>query len=82
MKSAKAIGGLLGSILGILLYIVLVAAIYALPVKLLMNYLLTQQVLMAVFGVSVISIYKAWAINFLCGVLFRTSSSSSSKSSN
>lgn len=74
----------LTAFLGIgLLAIFVVAALalfMALPVMWIVNYLFTPAVLASVFGVHVIGFWQAFWLNFLCGALFRNSSSASEKS--
>lgn len=48
--------------------------IFALPVMLLWNWLMP-----AIFGLAKISFWQAWGLSFLSGLLFRPTSSSSSK---
>ena len=54
-----------------------VSLITAIPTYFLWNWLMP-----ALFGVKAITFWQAWGINFLAGILFKNSSSSSSKNSN
>ena len=66
-KFAKALGLL------VLLFVVLsfVAFVIGLPVMWIVNYLFTQQVLMAVFGVPQLTFWKAFWLAGLTGLLFK-----------
>ena len=61
-----------------LLIIGFVSVAFAFPTKWLVNYLFTPCVIHSLFGVGQISVYQALALNFLCGTLFKGSSSNSS----
>jgi hypothetical protein len=56
------------------------AAVAAYPTKWLVNYVFTDQVRLSLFGVAQIGFWRALALNFMCGILFKGSSSSSSSS--
>ncbi len=53
-----------------LMFIVGVALLFSLPTMLLWDWLMP-----AIFGLPKISIFKAWGVNFLSGILFRKSAS-------
>jgi hypothetical protein len=72
-KLATVIGG----IVLIILAIAGVSIVMAYPVKWLVNYLFTPGVLMAVFGVTKFSIWRALWLSVLCGLLFKSTVSSS-----
>lgn len=52
--------------------------LFSWPVELLANYVFTPSTLIALFG-GPLTIWKAWGLNILCGFLFKSISSSSSK---
>lgn len=53
------------------------AAIFAFPIMLLVNYLFTTHVILAVFGVAKISFWQALGLGILSGMLFKSSSKKS-----
>ena len=55
------------------------AVLMAYPVKWLVNYVFTDGVRLALFGVVKISVWKAFFLNMLCGFLFKSTASVSSK---
>lgn len=61
-----------GAILIVMVLVFIVAAILALPMMLLINYIFSEAALIAVFGGS-IGFWKAFWLNFLAGMLFKTS---------
>jgi hypothetical protein len=73
---AKFLAGLI-VFLGYMAMVVALAVIMAFPVKWLVNYVFTDAVRLTVFGVAQITVWRALALNILCGFLFKSSSSSS-----
>lgn len=67
------IGGL-AMILGFLVLITFVGFLFAYPTMWLVNYLFTAQILTLVFGVAKLSVWQAWALNFVSGILFKSTS--------
>jgi len=67
----------LGIGIGVLAIIIIavVSLVAAIPTYFLWNWLMP-----AIFGIKVVTFWQAWGINFLTGILFK--SSSSSKNSN
>lgn len=61
-----------GAILVVCVIVFIVAAIFALPMMLLVNYIFSDAALLAVFG-GPIGFWKAFWLNFLAGMLFKTS---------
>jgi hypothetical protein len=59
--------------------IAVIATIGAYPTKWLVNYVFTDGVRQTLFGMPRIDFRHALALNFVCGILFKGSSSSSSK---
>jgi hypothetical protein len=55
-----------------------IAAVMAFPMMWLMNYLFASSFLQFVFGVTQFTFWKAFWLNFLCGILIRSSPPSSS----
>jgi hypothetical protein len=62
--------------LAVLLLVVIsfVAFVIGLPVMWIVNYLFTQQVLMAVFGIPQLMFWKSFWLAVLTGLLFKSSS--------
>lgn len=56
-------------LLGLLVLITGIGLLFAFPTMWLVNYLFAATLLTKVFGVSAFSIWKAWALNFLVGML-------------
>lgn len=54
------------------------SCVLAVPTMLLVNYVFSEAALMAVFG-GAIGFWKAFWLNFLCGILFKSSISSATK---
>ena len=65
-----------GAILFVVAILGLVAAIMALPTMLIVNYLFTSAVLLSVFGIPALTFWKAFWLTFLCGFLFKSSTTS------
>jgi len=63
----------------VIVVVALVAAIGAYPTKWLVNYVFTDSIRVSLFGVAQIGFWRALALNFLCGILFKGSTSTSSK---
>jgi len=55
------------------------AIVMAYPTKWIVNYLVSPSALMMVFGAPVLTIWKAIALNFICGSLFKSSSTCNCK---
>lgn len=54
--------------------IVLIAALSAIPVMLLWDWLMPT-----LFGLKTITLFQAWGLNVLCGILFKSKSSNKTK---
>ncbi|MGB7957236.1 MAG: hypothetical protein WCF77_00110 [Minisyncoccia bacterium] len=52
--------------------LVIVGLLMGYPVMWLMNYLIAPTALQAVFGISQMTFWKAFWLNVLCGLLFKT----------
>lgn len=63
-------------ILGVVVIVVLLATLMALPVMWLWNWLIPT-----IFGLTKVTLGQAWGLNVLCGFLFKSYPSNSSKSS-
>lgn len=71
-KFLKATGAVVVGIVAICL----VAVLFTLPVKWIVNYLFTPQTIFALFGVYQLSFWKAMALSVLCTWLFKGGASS------
>lgn len=72
VKAVGAVVLLIGLIIGLSL-------LAAWPTMLLINYLIVPSLLIKIFGIPSLTFWKAFWLNFLTGILFRSSSTSSSK---
>jgi hypothetical protein len=70
----------LGFILLAALFVILVAALIALPIMWLVNWLIVPKLIYAIFGVYKLNFWKALGIGLLSGSLFKSVQSTSSKS--
>ena len=61
-----------GAVVLLLVIVSFVALVIGLPVMWIVNYLFTQQVLMAVFGIPQLTFWKAFWIANLTGLLFQS----------
>jgi hypothetical protein len=61
----------LTTIVGFITLLVLVTLVFALPTMLLWDWLMPE-----LFGLKEITLFQAWGLNFLCGILFKTNGSS------
>ena len=59
--------------------IVGVAFLSAYPTLWLVNYLFTPNTLISLFGIAQLTFWKAFWLNFLCSILFKSSNTSTSK---
>ena len=62
----------LTTIVGFITLLVLVTLVFALPTMLLWDWLMPE-----LFGLKEITLFQAWGLNFLCGILFKSNGSSS-----
>lgn len=53
--------------------------LFAYPTMWVVNYLFTPNTIISLFGIAQLTLWKALWLNFICGVLFKGSNSSSSK---
>ena len=58
-----------GAVVGFVALVVGLSALFAVPVMLLWNYVVPHQ-----FGLKEIDFLHAWALNVLCGFIFKSSS--------
>jgi len=65
---------LIVKILGTISFIILIALLFALPTMWLWNYLMPD-----IFSLKEINVVQALCMNLLCGMLFKSNSSSSKK---
>lgn len=61
----------------LLIIVVLLGLLLAFPTKWLINGLFSQAFLLFLFGTTKISVWTAWGINILCGLLFKSTETSS-----
>ena len=72
VKAVGAVVLVLGLVIG-------VAFLYAYPTLWLVNYLFTPNTLISLFGIAQLTFWKAFWLNFLCSILFKSSNTSTSK---
>lgn len=63
--------------LGFVALIGALGLLFAIPIAYLLEYVFAPAVLTAVFGTATISVWKAWGISILFGLLFKSHVSSS-----
>lgn len=68
---AKLVGVLIG-IIGFVGFVVGLSLLFAFPTKWIANYLFTPGVLYSLFGITSLTVWKAWALNAICGTLFKS----------
>lgn len=73
----KLIAGFV-AVVTVIAFIVGLSFLLAYPTMWLVNYLFASAFLTFVFGAAKLSVLKAWALNFVAGILFKSSVSSSS----
>jgi hypothetical protein len=66
------------ALLGFLVLLVGFGFLFAYPTMWLVNYLFTNSLLLSVFGIAKLTVFKAWALNILCGSLVRSRSAGTS----
>ena len=74
-KFLKAVG----AVVVVFFTVVGISILMAYPTKWVVNYLFTSGTIMSLFGIAQLTVWKALWLNFICGTLFKASSSSSSK---
>jgi hypothetical protein len=75
MEGIAKLFAVVALVLGFLALITGAGFLFAYPTMWLVNYLFTASVLTAVFGVSALTVWKAWALNILAGLLLKSTSS-------
>lgn len=73
--AGRAVGDIIAIVGAVAAVICVVAVVMALPTMLIVNYVFSDAALVAVFG-GPLTFWKAFWLNFLCGILFKSSSSS------
>jgi hypothetical protein len=63
---------ILGTIVAAIAFLVGLSLIMALPTMLLWDWLMPE-----LFGLKEVTLFQAWGLNFLCGMLFKSHTSSS-----
>ena len=76
MKEVFAVIGVLFVALGLIFGL---GFVFAYPTMWLVNYLFTPTFLTFVFGTATLNVWHAWALNILAGLLFKSTSTSTSK---
>lgn len=71
---------ILGAGILILLLVFGLATLSAWFVMILVNYLFTPAMLMAIFGVAKLGLFKSWCLTLLLSILFKSTSYSSNSS--
>ena len=71
---------LLGALVFVVGAVVVVGLLMGYPVMWLMNYLFAPAALTAVFGIAKMTFWKAFWLNVLCGLLFKTTVNTSKPS--
>lgn len=61
-----------GTVLLFVAALVAICFLAAYPTLWLVNYLITPQVITVVFGISALTFWKAFWLNFLCSALFKS----------
>lgn len=72
----KNIVTIIAAVIGVVALVILLSALFALPVMWLWNYVVPYQ-----FGLKEIDFLHAWALNVLCGFIFKSSTYSNNKTS-
>lgn len=67
-----------GSLVLIFGLVVGIALLFAYPTLWLVNYLFTPGTLISLFGIAQLTFWKAFWLNFLCSILFKSSNTSTS----
>ena len=73
-------GGIVALVFIALPLVVLISALLAIPTMLLVNAVFAPAAVAAVFG-GPLGFFQAWGLNFICGLLFKSSSVSASSKS-
>jgi hypothetical protein len=71
----ETIAKVVGAIVLVILAIAGLGLLFALPTKWLVNYIFSDGFRLAAFGVLKISVWRAWALNFLIVGLFKSTGS-------
>ena len=67
-----------GTVVLVVVIVAVLAIVLAYPTKWLVNYTFSPTAIMAVFGRSALDFWHALALNAVCGLLFKSTSTSSS----
>jgi hypothetical protein len=63
---------IIGTIVTAVVFLIVLSLLMAVPTMLLWDWLMPE-----LFGLKTITLFQAWGLNFLCGMLFKSHSSSS-----
>lgn len=74
---AKVVAAIVGAFL-VVAFVVGLSFLLAYPTMWLVNYLFAPTFMTLVFGAAKLTVLKAWALNFVAGILLKSSSTSSS----
>lgn len=69
----------IGKVTLFILVVGALALLLAFPTMWLVNYVFTPSIITTLFGASYLEFWKALGLNLLCGILFKSSISNSSK---
>ena len=64
-------------VVGLIALVVGLCLLAAYPTLYIVNYLFTPQLLLSVFGISALTFWKAFWLNFLASILFKSTNTSS-----
>ena len=62
--------------LGFVALVGVLGLLFAIPTAYLLEYVFTPTVLVTLFGTATISVWKAWGINIIFGLLFKSTTTS------
>lgn len=68
----ETVAKILGAVLIVVVLLVAATALFTIPVYFLYNWLMPE-----LFGLKSITLVQAWGLTFLCGLLFKSTSTSS-----
>jgi phosphate/sulfate permease len=75
----ESLAKIVGAVVLVVVIVFVLSALMAYPVQLMVNYIFTDSVRVALFGTPILGFWKAFWLTSLCGFLFKGTSSSNSK---
>lgn len=63
---------IIGTIVTAVVFLIVLSLLMAVPTMLLWDWLMPE-----LFGLKTVTLFQAWGLNFLCGMLFKSHTSSS-----